>query len=98
MNTKETELKPDKEYLGIPRKEIPWFPSIDHQKCDECKKCTAFCKLKTYSYDEKRNIVEVTNPYNCVVGCNGCEGICPNGAINFPSTSVIDEVRKKYNV
>lgn len=89
-------IKPDDNYLGIPRKEIPWYPAIDHSKCDDCGTCVDFCQLKTYSYNNAK--VRVSDPYNCVVGCTGCEDKCPNEAISFPSTKVIDIVRKKYKV
>jgi NAD-dependent dihydropyrimidine dehydrogenase PreA subunit len=85
-------------YLGIPRKEIPWFPSINYEKCDSCKTCVEFCKLETYTYNEEEDKIYVSNPYNCVVSCNGCESKCPKYAISFPSTKVIDKVRKKYGV
>ena len=98
MNKKENHLKPDDNYLGIPRKEIPWYPSIDYEKCDSCKTCVDYCRLQTYAYNKKDGRVEVLNPYNCVVSCNGCEDKCPEGAITFPSTGVIDEVRKRYRV
>jgi NAD-dependent dihydropyrimidine dehydrogenase PreA subunit len=91
-------LEPDKEYLGIPREEIPWYPSIDDKKCDACGTCVEFCKLGTFSYSSDEEEVKVSNPYNCVVGCIGCEDKCPNDAISFPSTEVIDKVRKKYRV
>lgn len=84
------------DYLGIPRKEIPWYPSIDYKKCDNCKTCIKFCKLGVYEFEPKTNKTNVKNPYNCVVSCNGCEDKCPNSAISFPSTEVIDIVRKKY--
>lgn len=77
-------IKIDEDFLGIPRKEIPWFPSINYGKCDSCKTCVEFCKLGTYTYNEKEDRIYVSNPYNCVVGCNGCESKCPNDAINFP--------------
>jgi len=89
-------IKPDDNYLGIPRKEIPWYPAIDHDKCDSCGICIDFCQLKVYSCNNDK--VRVSDPYNCVVGCIGCEDKCPNEAISFPSTEVIDIVRKKYKV
>jgi len=89
-------IKPDDNYLGIPRKEIAWYPSIDRDKCDDCGTCVDFCQLRAYTYNDDK--VRVSNPYNCVVGCNGCEDKCPNEAISFPSTKVIDIVRKKYKV
>jgi len=91
-------LRTAKEYLGIPREEIPWYPSIDEKKCDACGTCVEFCSLGTYSFSSGKDRVTVSSPFNCVVGCNGCQDRCPNGAISFPSTEVIDKVRKKYGV
>lgn len=100
-------LEPDKEYLGIPRKEIPWFPEINEDKCSSCYRCVDFCKLKVYGEKvdygkddpgEDSGPAQVKNPYNCVVGCIGCQSVCPESAIDFPSTKVIDKVRKKYGV
>ena len=100
MNNKT--IEPDKEYLGIPRKEIPWFPKVDKEKCTACYKCVEFCKLKVYGdkkdYNDNNLTAEVKNPYHCVVGCIGCQSVCPEEAICFPSTKVIDAVRKKYGV
>jgi NAD-dependent dihydropyrimidine dehydrogenase PreA subunit len=96
--TGKKQLEPDKEYLGIPRREIPWYPHIDKQKCDGCGTCVEFCKLGTFSYSDEKDKAEVASPYSCVVGCIGCEDKCPNNAISFPSTEVIDKVRKKYGV
>ena len=92
------ELKPDDNYLGIPRREIPWYPTIDYNKCNACGTCVDFCKLKTYSFNSNKDKVKVSNPYSCVVGCIGCEDKCPAEAISFPSTKVIDKVRKIYKV
>jgi len=91
-------LEPDKEYLGIPRQDIPWYPSIDNKDCDACGTCVEYCKLGTFSFTPREDKVTVSSPFNCVVGCNGCQDKCPNSAISFPSTEVIDRVRKKYGV
>ena len=99
MNKKSNnKIKIEDDFLGIPRKEIPWFPLINYEKCDSCKTCVEFCKLGTYTFNEEEDKIYVSNPYNCVVSCNGCESKCLKGAISFPSTEVIDKVRKKYGV
>ena len=99
MNKKNNnKIKIEDDFLGISRKEIPWFPSINYEKCDSCKTCVEFCKLGTYTYNDEEDRIYVSNPYNCVVSCNGCESECPKSAISFPSTEVIDKVRKNYGV
>jgi ferredoxin len=34
-------------------------------------------------------------PFNCLVGCNGCEGQCPAGAISFPDIAEIAALIRK---
>lgn len=78
----------------IPREEIPWFPSIDKNKCDGCKVCFDFCSYGVYEWDDKKDIAVVINPYNCIVGCNYCENMCKPCAISFPDLSILRELRK----
>ena len=87
-------IKPDDNYLGIPRKDIAWYPAIDCDKCDDFRICVDFCQLRTYTYNDYK--VRVSDPYNCIFVGNGCENKYPNEAISFPSTKVIDIIRKKY--
>jgi NAD-dependent dihydropyrimidine dehydrogenase PreA subunit len=90
--------------MESPREKIPWFPTIDYQKCISCGKCVDYCKLGTFEFEEKdgekRSVVK--NPYNCVVLCTGCDGICPAGAITHPSKkdtgNIIRSLRKNHDV
>ena len=74
-------------YKGIPRSKIPWYPTIDYEKCISCGNCVEYCTLGAYEWEEedgkKRPVVK--NPYNCVVLCAGCQPECPVGAISHPS-------------
>jgi len=78
---------------GIPRSKIPWYPTIDYEKCVACGKCVDFCHMKVFATGEKegkkRTIVQ--NPYGCVVTCTGCDSICPEGAIKHPSKREFQE-------
>jgi len=38
---------------GIPRNKIPWYPTIDYEKCISCGKCVDYCTLGTYEFEEK---------------------------------------------
>ena len=89
---------------GIPRKEIPWYPTIDYEKCISCGKCVDYCKLGTFEFEQKngKQTSAVKNPYNCVVLCTGCDDICPAQAINHPSKEdtrrIIADLRKKHKL
>ncbi len=78
----------------IPRSEIDWFPAIDYGKCDNCDVCIDFCPNGVYERVEEK--IEVQNPYNCTIGCNGCEPVCRQKAISFPSLDVITQAKKKW--
>lgn len=77
----------EENWHGIPRSKIPWYPTIDYDKCQNCGKCVEYCTLGTYEFEEKNGKKKpvVKNPNNCVVMCSGCDSICPAGAIKHPS-------------
>jgi CDP-4-dehydro-6-deoxyglucose reductase len=80
---------------GIPREEIPWFPSILDALCDGCQLCLKFCTFGVYEYEEKINKVIVVNPFNCVVGCSGCAPQCKPKAIVFPPLEILETFRRR---
>jgi NAD-dependent dihydropyrimidine dehydrogenase PreA subunit len=73
-----------KTWLGIPREEIPWFPTIDPEKCTGCRTCVDFCRNDVLEFDEAVGKTKVKNPFKCVVECNACAKLCPERAIAFP--------------
>lgn len=88
----------EKKYKGVPRKEIPWYPIIDYDKCISCGKCVEFCHNRAFDFveeDGKKKTV-VKNPNACVVFCRGCEDICPVGAITHPSEEETEKIIKKW--
>ena len=84
-------------YEGLPRSKIPWYPTIDYEKCISCGKCVDYCKLGVYEFQEsqgkKRSVVK--NPNNCVVFCTGCEAQCPAKAITHPSKKETRKIIRK---
>ena len=76
----------EKRWHGIPRSRIPWYPTIDYEKCRWCGKCVDYCKLGVYEFEEQGNKKKsvVKNPCQCVVLCTGCDEICPARAIKTP--------------
>ena len=88
-----------KDYLGIPRKEIPWYPTIDQDICTACGLCVSACKHGTYEFSDDTKVF-VANAYYCEVFCESCKFQCPVEAISFPNRGefkvVIKKLREKY--
>ncbi len=85
-----------KEWRGIPREEIPWFPTIEGEKCVGCRSCVEFCPNDVLAFDEVAGKARVKNPYNCVVECKTCAKFCPADAISFPGEKEFSTfIRKK---
>ena len=86
------------QHMNIPREEIPWFPTIDESLCSNCGVCLEFCAHNVYALDDGHT--RVVTPYNCVVGCSGCETLCTTGAIRFPDMGEfmlkVHELRRQY--
>lgn len=80
-------------WRGIPREEIPWFPTIMEDLCDGCQICLQFCSFGVYEYDDKTNKVKVANPFNCEVGCSMCALKCKPKAISFPPLAILESFR-----
>jgi len=81
-------------WQGIPREEIPWYPTVDLKKCIGCKECFNFCSHKVYDWDEEKNKTKVDQPYYCVVGCSTCSGLCNVNAITFPPLTILKDFAK----
>ena len=89
-----------KDFLGIPRKLSPWFPTIDYELCSNCGLCVKACKHGTYGFNDDSDQVIVANPYHCEVYCESCRFQCPVGAISFPDRKgiklIFKELRLQY--
>ena len=80
---------------NLPREKIPWFPTIDFDKCVRCKECYNFCHNGVYEWDEENNKPRVVQPYNCVIGCSACANLCNGEAIKFPTRKELMDIFNK---
>lgn len=76
-------------FQGIPREEIPWYPSVDKSKCEGCSSCVEFCSQKVFEFFDGKS--QVVRPYNCLVGKSSCRAFCPDNAISFPTRAAFKE-------
>jgi NAD-dependent dihydropyrimidine dehydrogenase PreA subunit len=83
---------------GIPRKEIPWYPTITAEKCIGCELCYVSCGREVFEYDESTRKAVVERNYNCMVGCSTCATICPTEAITFPGRDLIWKIEKEHKI
>jgi NAD-dependent dihydropyrimidine dehydrogenase PreA subunit len=86
-----------KTWRGIPREEIPWYPTIDPERCTGCRACVDFCKNDVLEFNEADGKTRVNHPYHCVVECSACAKLCPEDAIRFPDESTfLALVRERF--
>lgn len=88
-------VNPNEKWFGFSREEIEWYPKIDQNKCIQCLSCLNFCKNRVY--EEINNKVMVANPYNCIVGCTGCDKVCPQKAITHPPKEYLNKLKNMNN-
>lgn len=86
--------------MGVPRKKITWYPTIDYAKCNYCNDCVEFCPHNVFEVrenEDKKLIIK--NPENCVVFCRACSKTCGLDALSFPNkgetTAKIKQTRKE---
>jgi len=79
-------------WQGIPREQIPWFPTVSAQLCNGCGKCLEICPKDVFRMTEKQ-VVEVVEPFACIVGCCFCKSACDPQAILMPQKSMLDQYR-----
>ena len=84
----------DETFMGVPRKKIPWFPTIDYSKCYFCMECDKFCPHQVYERREGDPKLVVANPTNCVVFCRACAKTCGPDALSFPNKQEVVELIK----
>ncbi|MFN6954852.1 MAG: hypothetical protein ACK4PG_08660 [Acetobacteraceae bacterium] len=87
---------PKKQWHGIPREEIPWFPTVDAEACIGCQLCYVTCGRSVYEMREGTAVA--ADAMECVVGCSTCGNICPTGAISFPKLDSIWKLERERQI
>ena len=83
---------------GIPRSTIPWFPTVDMNKCIGCELCYVTCGREVYEYDTELRKARVSLPYNCMVCCTTCAMVCPTEAIHFPGRDLVWKAEREHKI
>lgn len=81
---------------GIPREEVPWYPTVDLQACIGCELCYVTCGRGVYDIKDRKAIA--TQPYACMVGCTTCAMVCPTDAIRFPDRDLVRRVEREHKI
>ncbi len=86
---KEQVLNKWKDKLGIPNTELSFqghlIPFLEEN---------GMFKSAQTEWDNENNKTMVINPYNCVVGCSSCSGLCKENAIIFPPLTILKNMKK----
>ena len=48
---------------GTPRERIPWYPTVDLEKCAGCRACFEFCSHGVYAWNNKTGKPVVAEPF-----------------------------------
>ncbi len=80
------------QWQGIPREQIPWFPTVSVELCNGCGKCLEVCPKDVFILNEAGKAV-VVEPFLCIVGCCFCKSACDPTAILMPDKSLLDSYR-----
>ena len=88
--------KPKAMWHGIPRDEIPWYPSVDAEKCMGCGLCFVTCGRNVYEMQGTKSVA--VRPYDCMVGCSTCATVCPVQAIHFPERDLIRRLEREHKI
>ena len=83
------------EWKGVPREKVPWYPTIDLDKCTGCRTCFDFCSHRVYTWDDALDRPRVAEPFQCVVGCMNCSHQCDQEAISFPPLTALAGIGKR---
>ena len=86
----------DELWHGIPRKDIPWLPTVDADTCIGCTLCYTSCGRGVYEMQDNKAVP--VNAMSCMVGCSTCGTVCPVQAIAFPDRDLIWKLEREHKI
>ena len=86
----------DELWHGIPRKDIPWYPTVDADTCIGCTLCYTTCGRSVYEMQDNKAVP--ANAMSCMVGCSTCGTVCPVEAITFPDRDLIWKLERENKI
>ena len=86
----------DETWHGIPRQDIPWFPTVDADACIGCSLCYTTCGRSVYEMRENKAVA--AKAMSCMVGCSTCGTVCPVEAISFPDRDMIWKLEREHKI
>jgi len=81
---------------GIPRSEIPWYPTVNAETCIGCELCYVTCGRNVFEMKDRKSIA--AHPFQCMVGCSTCAIVCPVEAISFPGRDLIWKTEREHKI
>jgi len=86
----------DEAWHGIPRKDIPWFPTVEADACIGCSLCYTTCGRNVYEMRDNKAVP--VNAMSCMVGCSTCGTVCPVEAVSFPERDMIWKLEREHKI
>jgi NAD-dependent dihydropyrimidine dehydrogenase PreA subunit len=81
---------------GIPRQDIPWYPTVNADTCIGCELCFVTCGRNVFEIRDRKSVV--AHPFQCMVGCSTCAIVCPVEAISFPARDLIWKTEREHKI
>jgi len=81
---------------GIPRKDIPWYPTVNADTCIGCTLCYTTCGRGVYEMQDNKAVP--VNAMSCMVGCSTCGTVCPVQAIAFPDRDLVWKLERENKI
>lgn len=86
----------NKTWHGIPREDIPWYPTVDAETCIGCGLCFMTCGRNVYGMQDNKAVVE--QALDCMVGRSTCANVCPVDAITFPGKDLVWKLEREHKI